>query len=54
MPKRRTLVLSPEQEAELIAHRDHDKRPYLRERCAAFPWAVAAWKLTRWSPRSPL
>lgn len=35
MPKRRTLSLTPEQEADLVKMRDHDKRPYLRERAAA-------------------
>jgi hypothetical protein len=35
MPKRRTLSLTPKQEAYLVDVRDHDKRPYLRERAAA-------------------
>lgn len=35
MPKRRTLDLSPQQCQELTYHRDHDPRPYVRERCAA-------------------
>jgi hypothetical protein len=35
MAKRRTLELTPEQHDYLVAMRDHDKRPYLRERAAA-------------------
>jgi hypothetical protein len=35
MAPRRTLVLSAAQRDELVAHRDHDPRPYVRERCAA-------------------
>ena len=35
MPKRRTLTLSAKQDSELVEHRDHDPRPYVRERCAA-------------------
>jgi hypothetical protein len=35
MAKRRTLELSPEQHNYLVAMRDRDKRPYLRERAAA-------------------
>jgi hypothetical protein len=35
MPKRRWLRLTEPQLAELIAARDHDKRPFVRERCAA-------------------
>jgi hypothetical protein len=35
MAKRRTLVLSWEQRRELEGARDHDSRPYVRERCAA-------------------
>ena len=33
--RRRTLILSPAQRADLVAARDHDPRPYLRERAAA-------------------
>jgi hypothetical protein len=33
--QRRTLALSPAQREELVAHRAHDPRPYVRERCAA-------------------
>jgi len=32
---RRTLALDQEQRALLVQHRDHDPRPYVRERCAA-------------------
>jgi transposase len=35
MPKHRTLDLSETQSAELRHTRDHDPRPYLRERAAA-------------------
>lgn len=35
MCQRRTLALSDDQRAELLYHRDHDSKPYVRERCAA-------------------
>src|SRR5258708_40059415 len=35
MASRRTVELSWEQRQELAAQRDHDPRPYVRERCAA-------------------
>ena len=35
MPRRRTLTLNAEQLQQLLEHRDHDPRPYVRERCAA-------------------
>jgi transposase len=35
MPKHRTLDLSEQQREELRRYRDHDQRPYLRERAAA-------------------
>lgn len=35
MPRRRTLPLTKIQRQELQEHRDHDSRPYVRERCAA-------------------
>lgn len=35
MAPRRTLSLTPSQQEELLAHRDHDPRPDIRERCAA-------------------
>ena len=35
MASRRTVELSWEQRQELEAQRDHDPRPYVRERCAA-------------------
>ena len=35
MPRRRTLTLSEDQHQQLSHHRDHDPRPYARERCAA-------------------
>ena len=33
--KIRSLRLKSIEEQELIAHRDHDPRPYVRERCSA-------------------
>jgi hypothetical protein len=55
MPARRTLSLEPEQRTLLVQHRDHDPRPYVRERCAALlkvadglaPHAVARSGLLR-------
>jgi hypothetical protein len=49
MYQRRTLALTDEQRTELLNHRDHDSKPYVRERCAALlkiadghsPYAVA-------------
>lgn len=35
MPKQRQLELTEKEREALIAARDHDKRPYVRERCAA-------------------
>ncbi len=35
MPRRRTLTLTDTQRQELIDYRDHDRRPFVRERCAA-------------------
>ena len=35
MYQRRTLALSDDERAALLYHRDHDPKPYLRERCAA-------------------
>jgi hypothetical protein len=35
MSQRRTLPLTAEQRDALRHHRDHDCRPYVRERCAA-------------------
>lgn len=59
MPKRRTFSPTPEQHAELTRIRDHDPRPYLRERAAALlkiaggmsPHAVALSGLLK--PREP-
>ena len=55
MSQRRTLMLSDSQRSELLQHRDHDPRPYVRERCAALlkvadgqaPHAVARAGLLR-------
>jgi hypothetical protein len=35
MAQRRKLLLSAGQREALVAHRDHDPRPSVRERCAA-------------------
>jgi hypothetical protein len=35
MPYRRTLELTHAQRLDLLQYRDHDPRPYVRERCAA-------------------
>lgn len=43
MPKYLTLELSPEQRAEWIDHRDHDRLHYLRERCAALLKIADGW-----------
>jgi hypothetical protein len=59
MPQRRTLTLTAAQRHQLGHHRDHDSRPYVRERCAALvqiadglsPHAVARHGLLR--PRDP-
>jgi transposase len=57
--RQRTLTLTGSQRDELLRLRDHDPRPYVRERCAAVlliaggasPHAVAASRLLR--PRDP-
>jgi hypothetical protein len=49
MATRRTLALKAKQRVELAQYRDHDARPYVRERCGALlkiaagsaPYAVA-------------
>lgn len=46
MPKHRTLMLSPEQYQELVTCRDHDKRPYIRERAAALLKIAEGMKAT--------
>lgn len=59
MPRLRTLELSEAQQQELVHYRDHDRRPDIRERCAAIlkiaegesPHAVAQRGLLR--PRVP-
>jgi hypothetical protein len=35
MYQRRTLALTDSERAALLYHRDHDSKPYVRERCAA-------------------
>lgn len=59
MPYRRTLELTDAQRQDLLQYRDHDPRPYVRERCAALlkiadgrsPHAVARHGLLK--PRDP-
>lgn len=59
MPERRTLTLTATEQQELEAGRDHDPRPYVRERCGALlkiaagmsPHAVACSGLLK--PRDP-
>lgn len=59
MAQRRTLTLTPGQRTELLHARDHDPRPYVRERTAAVlqiadglsPHAVATHGLLQ--PRDP-
>ena len=47
MPQRRTLKLSQEEEAKLQEQRDHNPRPYMRERCAAL-LKIARGKSAHW------
>ena len=59
MASRRTLVLKTREQRELEHYRDHDPRPYVRERCGAVlkiaegktPHAVATQGLLK--PRDP-
>ncbi|MCA1837539.1 MAG: hypothetical protein LC674_01790 [Actinobacteria bacterium] len=59
MAARRTLVLKTREQRELEHYRDHDARPYVRERCGALlkiaggetPHAVATQGLLK--PRDP-
>jgi transposase len=59
MSQRRSLALTAQQRHELLYHRDHDPKPYVRERAAALlqvadgtsPHAVARRGLLR--PRDP-
>lgn len=47
MARRRTVTLTEEERQQLINHRDHDPRPYVRERCAAI-LKVADGKAAYW------
>ncbi len=59
MARLRSLELTTEQRRDLAHHRDHDPRPYVRERCAAIlkiadgqsPHSVARQGLLK--PRDP-
>src|SRR2546423_14163079 len=53
MALRRTLELTNEQRAELERYRDHDGRPYVRERCAAL-LKVAQHRSPHWVARHGL
>ena len=53
MASRRTLGLTEEQQQELEAYRDHDPRPYVRERCAAV-LKIAAGYAPYWVARQGL
>jgi transposase len=47
MATRRTLSLTEKEREKLIEHRDHDSRPYVRERCAAM-LKIAKGKSPHW------
>lgn len=47
MARRRTLTLSEDARRELIDSRDHDARPYVRERCGALV-KIAQGKSPHW------
>jgi hypothetical protein len=53
MASQRTLALSWEQRRELEAHRGHDSRPSVRERCAAL-LKIAQGKAPYWVARHGL
>jgi len=53
MARRRTLTLGTKQRQELMQHRDHDPRPYVRERCAAL-LKIADGKAPYWVARHGL
>lgn len=53
MASRRTLVVTADQQHELPTHRDHDPRPYVRERCAAV-LKIAAGHAPYWVARHGL
>lgn len=49
----RTLTLKSREEQELIGHRDHDPRPYVRERCSAI-LKIAAGHSAHWVAQNGL
>ena len=53
MPKRRYLVVSEEEQAELEHVRDRDQRPYMRERAAAL-LMIAGGRSAHWVSQSGL
>lgn len=53
MPARRTLNLTVSQREELTDHRDHDSRPFVRERCGAL-LKVAGGRSAHWVARHGL
>lgn len=53
MPHKRTLAPTEEQRQELADHRDHDPRPYVRERCSAL-LKIAAGHSPHWVAKQGL
>ena len=51
--KMRTLTLKSIEEQELIDHRDHDPRPYVRERCSAI-LKIAEGRSAHWVSQNGL
>jgi len=52
MAGRRTLELKTKQRQELEEYRDHDTRPYMRERCGALLKIAGARPRTPWRGRA--
>ena len=53
MARLRKLVVTEEQEQELIEHRDHNSSPQVRERCAAL-LKIAEGKTPHWVAQNGL
>jgi DNA-binding PadR family transcriptional regulator len=53
MPHKRALTLTEKQRQELTDHRDHDPRPYVRERCSAL-LKIAAGHSPHWVAKQGL
>jgi hypothetical protein len=54
MPAPRPFVLTLAQRAELVQVRDHERRPYLRERAAALLQLAEGWSMRRAARESGL